>query len=216
MAGQVLIDEAPVFKAGHLTHVDASIRIKADLPYVSRGGLKLQGALDEFGLSVEGRVAMDVGASTGGFTDVLLQRGAARVYAVDVDTTQLDWKLTQDARVIQVRKNARFLEPSDIGEALDLATIDVAFISVRLVIPQVVLILRSGGSCCTLVKPQFELDRGQVGKGGVVRDPELHRKAIENVKQVGVAAGLRVDGETESPIQGKEGNREFFVLFGKP
>lgn len=215
MSGNVLIDESPVFKAGQLTNVDALIRIKEEMPYVSRGGLKLQGALEAFGLSVEGVVAMDIGSSTGGFTDVLLQRGAARVYAVDVDTRQLDWKLVQDRRVIPIRKNARFLEAADVGEEVFLATIDVSFISVRLILPRIVPMLTAGGLCCTLVKPQFELKRGDIGKGGVVRDTALHERAVISVKQAGVEAGLRFEGEMESPIRGKEGNREFFILFRK-
>jgi 23S rRNA (cytidine1920-2'-O)/16S rRNA (cytidine1409-2'-O)-methyltransferase len=188
--------------------------LAARLPYVSRAGLKLAGALDHFGIDPGGRVCLDIGSSTGGFTDCLLQRGAARVYAVDVGAGQLDWKLRNDPRVI-VREgiNARYLTPEDIGEPVDLAVCDVSFISATLIIPVLTPLLRPIAELVILVKPQFEVGREQVGKGGIVRDPELHRQSCDKVRaaveQIGFITSL-----VESPIQGAEGNREF-LLYGR-
>jgi 23S rRNA (cytidine1920-2'-O)/16S rRNA (cytidine1409-2'-O)-methyltransferase len=216
MTGNVLVDDAPVTKPGTAIDDGAQIRLKQPPhPYVSRGGLKLEGAVRAFGVSIAGRVCLDIGSSTGGFTHFLLLNGAARVYAVDVDISQLDWKLRNDPRVKAVQLNARFLGPEDIGEPVDLVTIDASFISLALLLPRVPAVLKPGGICLALVKPQFEVGRGKVGKGGIVRDEELYREVIEKVAEVGRAAGLNVTGECESPITGREGNREFFLMFNK-
>jgi 23S rRNA (cytidine1920-2'-O)/16S rRNA (cytidine1409-2'-O)-methyltransferase len=216
MTGNVLVDDAPVTKPGTAIDDAAQIRLKqAPHPYVSRGGLKLEGAVRAFGVSIAGRLCLDIGSSTGGFTHFLLLNGAAQVYAVDVDINQLDWKLRNDPRVKAVQLNARFLEPEDIGEQVDLVTIDASFISLALLLPRVPAVLKLGGVCLALVKPQFEVGRGKVGKGGIVRDEELHREAIEKIAEAGRAAGLNVKGECESPITGREGNREYFLMFSK-
>jgi 23S rRNA (cytidine1920-2'-O)/16S rRNA (cytidine1409-2'-O)-methyltransferase len=216
MAGNVLVDEQPATKAGMAVSEDASIRLKEPPhPYVSRGGVKLEGAVRSFGLSVDGKVCLDVGSSTGGFTHFLLLHGAARVYAVDVDVSQLDWKIRNDARVRLIELNARFLEPGHIGEAVDLVTMDASFISLTMLLPGIPAVLKSGGQCVALVKPQFEVGRENVGKGGIVRDPKLQQEAIDKVAEAGRNAGLQFTGSHESPITGREGNREFFVLFQK-
>ena len=214
MAGNVLVNRAPVTKPGTAVDDSAEIQLKeAPHPYVSRGGLKLEGAVREFGLDVAGRICLDIGSSTGGFTHFLLLNGAARVYAVDVDIKQLDWKLRNDERVRPIQLNARFLEPKDIGEPVDLVTIDASFISLELLLPRVPAVLKPGGNCLALVKPQFEVGKGKVGKGGIVREEELQREAIVKVRQAGEAAGLEFVRECESPITGREGNREFFLMF---
>jgi len=187
----------------------------AGSPYVGRGGLKLEGAAKAFGLQAGDAVCVDVGSSTGGFTQFLLMAGAARVYAVDVDVKQLDWRVRHDARVVPVEKNARFLEPADIGEPADLVTIDASFISLTMLLPQIPAILKRVGRCVALVKPQFEVGRERVGKGGIVKSEEDQRLAIEKCIRAGEAAGLKCLDSTESPIQGREGNREFFILFEK-
>jgi 23S rRNA (cytidine1920-2'-O)/16S rRNA (cytidine1409-2'-O)-methyltransferase len=216
MAGNVLVDEQPATKAGMAVSEDASIRLKEPPhPYVSRGGLKLEGAVRSFGLSVDGKVCLDVGSSTGGFTHFLLLHGAVRVYAVDVDVSQLDWKIRNDARVRPIELNARFLEPGHIGEAVDLVTMDASFISLTMLLPGIPAMLKPGGQCVALVKPQFEVGRENVGKGGIVRDPKLHQEAIDKIAEAGRNAGLQFAGSHESPITGREGNREFFVLFKK-
>jgi len=216
MAGNVLVDEQPATKAGMAVSEDASIRLKEPPhPYVSRGGVKLAGAVRSFGLSVDGKVCLDVGSSTGGFTQFLLLHGAARVYAVDVDVSQLDWKIRTDTRVRPVELNARFLEPGHIGEAVDLVTMDASFISLTMLLPGIPAVLKTGGQCVALVKPQFEVGRENVGKGGIVRDPKLQREAIDKVAEAGRNAGLHFVGSHESPITGREGNREYFVLFEK-
>jgi 23S rRNA (cytidine1920-2'-O)/16S rRNA (cytidine1409-2'-O)-methyltransferase len=195
---------------------NADIRVKgAPAPYVSRGGLKLDGAARAFGLPVEGKVCLDVGSSTGGFTHFLLLNGVERVYALDVDTKQLDWKIRHDPRVRMVELNARFLEPSHIGEAVDLVTIDASFISLTLLLPRIPPVLKSGGYCLALVKPQFEVGREHVGRGGIVRDPQVQQAAVDKIANAGRAAGLAFMASYESPITGREGNREFFVLFRK-
>ena len=216
MAGNVLVNNAPVTKPGTAIDDAAEIHLKeAPHPYVSRGGLKLEGAVREFGLDVAGLICLDIGSSTGGFTHFLLLNGASRVYALDVDSKQLDWRVRNDARVKPVELNARFLEPKDIGEPVDLVTIDASFISLELLLPRVPAVLKPGGSCLALVKPQFEVGRGKVGKGGIVRDEELQREAIEKVRAAGESAGLEFVRECESPITGREGNREFFLRFRK-
>jgi 23S rRNA (cytidine1920-2'-O)/16S rRNA (cytidine1409-2'-O)-methyltransferase len=217
MAGNVLIDDQPATKAGTPVAENASIRLKEPPhPYVSRGGLKLQGAIQDFALNVLERICLDVGSSTGGFTHFLLLNGAARVYALDVDVTQLDWKIRNNPKVKTIEMNARFLEPSHIPELVDLVTIDASFISLTMLIPRIPPVLKPEGKCLALVKPQFEVGRENVGKGGIVRDEKLQRDAIEKVTVAGRAAGLECVGSKESAITGREGNREFFVLFRKP
>ncbi|HLK12214.1 MAG TPA: TlyA family RNA methyltransferase [Candidatus Binatia bacterium] len=218
LAGSVLVDDRPVTKPGAAVPAEARLRLRgAASPYVSRGGEKLAGALDAFALDVAGRVALDVGASTGGFTDCLLRRGARRVLAVDVGYGQLAWALRQDARVtVLERVNARRLAAADLPETPDLATIDVAFISLALVLPAVAGVLAPGAPVVALVKPQFEVGRGEVGKGGVVRDPALRAAAVEKVRAAAAAAGLAAQAEAESVLPGPKGNREVFLLLVKP
>ncbi len=216
MAGNVLIDEQPAAKSGMAVSEDAKIRLKqAGYPYVSRGGVKLEGAAAAFELRVEGKICVDIGSSTGGFTHFLLLNGAARVYALDVDVKQLDWKIRKDPRVRLIELNARFLDASHIGEAADLVTIDASFISLTIILPRIPAVLKPGGDCLALVKPQFEVGREYVGKGGIVRDVRLQQTAIEKVREAGESAGLSFIASQESPITGREGNREFFVLFKK-
>ena len=216
MAGEVVIGDHKVDKPGQLVDVSLEIRIKEDIPFVSRGGLKLQKALDHFAIDVTGLVAIDVGASTGGFTDCLLQRGAARVFAVDVGYGQLAWKLRQDDRVISLEKtNIRYLEPEQLTELPDIAVIDASFISLDKVLPNTVRLVKPRGSVVALIKPQFEVGRGEVGKGGVVRDPEKHTAVIESVCALAESMHLEVLGVTESPITGPKGNREFLLFLRK-
>jgi 23S rRNA (cytidine1920-2'-O)/16S rRNA (cytidine1409-2'-O)-methyltransferase len=213
LAGQIRVNGQPATKAGALLASDSRIELVGEPPrYVSRGGLKLEGALRDFNVDVRGRVCLDVGASTGGFTDCLLQHGAARVYAVDVGKGQLDWKLRQDERVV-IREgiNARYLQPEDLGEPVDLVTIDVAFISVEKILPAVLRCARPGAVFLILVKPQFELSQREVGKGGIVRDPALQKKAVEKIRRAAAALGLEGIAARESSLPGAEGNREFFL-----
>lgn len=211
LAGQVLVDGVPAGKPGHSVPVTSRIEVRQGLPYVSRGGKKLEAALDQFGVLVGGRVCLDVGASTGGFTDCLLQRGARKVYAVDVGTGQLDWRLRNDPRVV-VREglNARYLSLDDLGEPVDLIVCDVSFISVTLLLPALTAVLRPEGEMVILVKPQFEVGRGQVGRGGIVRDEALHAAACEKVEAELHRLGFQTL-RMESPITGAEGNKEFLV-----
>ncbi len=213
LAGRVLVDEQRIDKAGSQVAVDAELRVRGgDIPYVSRGGLKLEAALKQFPVRVEGRVAIDVGASTGGFTDCLLQHGAARVYAVDVGYGQLAWNLRNDARVINLeRTNIRHLAPDRLDPRPDLAVIDASFISLAKVLPPTLALLRSPADIVALVKPQFEVGRGRVGKGGVVRDPALRQKALQDVVAVALELGLEVGRSIESPVPGPKGNREFLL-----
>jgi len=218
MAGQVVVGDHTVDKAGRQVAVDADIRIKGDvLPYVSRGGLKLKKALDEFGVDVIGLVAIDVGASTGGFTDCLLQSGALKVFAVDVGYGQLAWKLQQDPRVISMEKtNIRHLLPEQLDSVPELAVIDASFISLSKVLPATVNLLRPGGRIIALIKPQFEVGKGEVGKGGIVRDTAAHERVVDAVRQTAREMGLNVAGLCESPITGADGNREFLILLELP
>ncbi len=218
LAGEVLVDDRPFAKAGSLIVANAPIRLKGKpLPYVSRGGVKLQGALDYFPIRVEGKVALDVGASTGGFTDCLLAFGARRVFAVDVGYGQLDWKLRNDPRVAVLEKtNIRHLDAGRLPEPPELATIDASFISLRLILPAVRDLLAPRGEIVALIKPQFEVGKGKVGKGGVVRRSEEHERVIEEIRQAALALGLEILGVTESPLQGPKGNREFFIYLRKP
>jgi 23S rRNA (cytidine1920-2'-O)/16S rRNA (cytidine1409-2'-O)-methyltransferase len=217
MAGQVIVSDHLADKAGQLVPVDAEIRLKGEiLPFVSRGGLKLQKALDEFALDVSGLVVLDVGASTGGFTDCLLQRGARRVYAVDVGYGQLAWKLRSDERVINLEKtNIRHLEPARLEESPDMAVVDASFISLDKVLPRTIRLIKDGGVIVALIKPQFEVGRGLVGKGGVVRDDKLHREVTSSIRTLAEKLGLEVRGETESPLLGQKGNREFLICMKK-
>ncbi|HXH83880.1 MAG TPA: TlyA family RNA methyltransferase [Candidatus Tectomicrobia bacterium] len=212
LAGDVLIDGQRVAKVSALVPEDAEIEIRGRSPYVSRGGEKLVHALDHFNVAVAGRTCIDVGASTGGFTDCLLQRGAARVYAVDVGTGQLDAKLRKDPRVTVMEKmNARTLDPRLFDEPPSLAVVDVAFISLEKVLPAVFAVLAPRSEVVALVKPQFEVGREQVGKGGVVRDPALHRAVVQRLARYAVLRGWHVLGVTASPLRGPKGNREFFL-----
>jgi 23S rRNA (cytidine1920-2'-O)/16S rRNA (cytidine1409-2'-O)-methyltransferase len=212
LAGQVSVNGERQNKAGSQTAADARIEITGEpLRYSSRGGLKLEGALDDFRVAPQDRVCLDVGSSTGGFTDCLLQRGARKVYAVDVTVNQLDWKLRHDARVVALERNARYLQPEDLGELVDFVTIDVSFISVTKILPAIAPLATSGAHFMILVKPQFELDRREVGKGGIVRHESLHQKAIERVVAAAVQSGLEVTGVRASRLPGAEGNQEFFL-----
>ncbi len=215
MAGNVLVAERPVTKAGALVPREAILRLKKPPPpYVGRGGRKLAGALLDLKVDPAGAVCLDVGASTGGFTDCLLKNGAARVYAVDVGYGQLDYGLRRDGRVILIeRTNIRRLPPDAVPEPIDLATADVSFISLRLVLPHVTPLLDKGGRILALVKPQFEAGREKVGKGGIVKDDEVRRECVEAVREAGRSLGLRFAGEAPSRLPGTTGNREIFVLF---
>jgi 23S rRNA (cytidine1920-2'-O)/16S rRNA (cytidine1409-2'-O)-methyltransferase len=217
MAGDVLVENEPVTKAGAGVDDIANIRLRRPThPYVGRGGVKLQGAVDALGLDPKGKTCADIGSSTGGFTDCLLQNGVNHIYAVDVDTSQLDWKLRSDPRVTLVEGNARYMSQDWIPELLDLVTVDVAFISVTKIVVQVPPLLRPGGQCLLLVKPQFELGPDKVGKGGIVLEPSLHREAVQSVVTVAAETEMVLRGRCPSPITGKEGNQEFFVLFERP
>jgi len=217
MAGSVLVDGQVVDKPGKRVAVDAEITIRqADIPYVSRGGLKLQKAIEHFRVDVTGKVAIDVGASTGGFTDCLLQNGAELVYAVDVGYGQLDWKLRNDERVVVIeRTNIRYVRKEQFQREIDLATIDVSFISLGKVLPVVVSLIRPGGQIIALIKPQFEAGRHNVGKGGVVKDPNMHRQVIQKVCDVADEVGLKIKGLTYSPIKGPAGNIEYLIWLQK-
>ena len=214
LAGEVLVNSRPAGKAGMNVSDDAVLEVKEKPRYVSRGGLKLEGALREFGIDVTGFTCMDVGASTGGFTDCLLQHGAAKVYAFDVGTNQLVWKLRSDPRVVSREQfNVRHLLPDGVPEAMDFAVFDVSFISLTLVIPPVMAVLHPGhGAMVCLIKPQFELTRGDVGPGGIVRDPVLHGRAVEKIRGfVSTQPGFCWRGCMESPIKGTGGNTEFLA-----
>ncbi len=216
-SGNVLVDEVPVDKPGARVRDSAVIRLRAPpLRYVSRGGLKLEAALDHFGVAPSGRVCADLGASTGGFTDCLLQRGATRVYAVDVGQAQLAWSLRTDARVVVMEKtNARHL--ASLPEPVSLVVGDLSFISLRLILPTVRRLLASGGEAVVLVKPQFEVGRAHVGKGGLVSDEDARRAAIVGVAEAAVSEGFVLLGELESPVPGaKAGNREWLLYLGDP
>lgn len=217
MAGEVLVNDTPATKPGQQVAPDAQIRLRQGLAYVSRGGLKLEAALAAFALDPAGLVAADVGASTGGFTDCLLQHGAAHVYAIDVGYGQLAWQLRQDGRVtVLERTNVRHLESLPQGALVDLAVVDVSFIGLRLVLPAVSRFLQPAGQVIALIKPQFEAGRQQVGKGGVVKDPEVHRQVLLDLLQWAQANGWEVAGLIRSPITGPKGNIEFLCLLRRP
>ena len=213
MAGLVYVDDALADKAGHLFPDDAAIRLKEPYPpFVSRGGIKLEGAMAHFSVNVESLVLLDVGASTGGFTDCLLQRGAGRIIAIDVGYGQFAWKLRQDPRVTVMEKtNIRYLTPDQLGILAQGAVIDVSFISLKLVIPAVSGLLTDHAFILSLIKPQFEVGRGKIGKGGVVRDPALHESVILDLTTFCEESGWSVRGTVPSPILGPKGNREFFI-----
>lgn len=214
MSGGVRVNGQVLDKPGAIVAGDSRIETKAvSLPYASRGGLKLAGALRHFALNVAGWACLDAGASTGGFTDCLLQNGAARVYAVDVGYGQLAWSLRQDPRVVAIeRTNLRFMDSGKIREPIDLAVIDVSFISLKIVVPAVLKFLKPGGLVLPLIKPQFEVGKGLVGKGGVVRDPEKHDRVIAELTLFFGGAGLECSPAFVSPIEGPKGNKEFFML----
>lgn len=213
IAGYVHSAGRRIDKPGQTVPEDAPIEVTERLRYVSRGGLKLEAAVEHFHIDVRDRVCLDVGASTGGFTDCLLQNGAARVYAFDVGTGQLDWKLRNDPRVtVREGINARYLSPDDVGEPVDLIVCDVSFISVTMILPVLPPLLRKPGAMVILIKPQFEAGRDQVGKGGIVRDPVLHRQVCEKIEGAVQSLGFRTV-VIQSPILGAEGNREF-LLYG--
>lgn len=216
LAGEIQVDGRKADKAG--TNVSDSSRIEVHSrlqKYVGRGGFKLEGALEDFQANPHGRVCLDVGASTGGFTDCLLQNGATRVYTVDVNTDQLAWKLREDPRVIRVKKNARELAPADVAEKADLVVVDVSFISVRKVLPGACACAKEEAEFLILVKPQFELQREQVGKGGIVRDAKLHESAVSSVRTAAEALGLAILGVSPSHLPGAEGNQEYFLYARK-
>ena len=213
MAGAVFSGERKLAKPGDMLAEDAPLEVRGkDHPWVSRGGIKLAHGLDHFGFDVTGAVALDVGSSTGGFTDVLLSRGAAKVYAVDVGTNQLAWKLRQDPRVIALEQtNARYLTNEQIPEPVDIVTCDASFISLSKVLEAPLKLAKAGAKLVALIKPQFEAGRGEVGKGGVVRDPAVHERVCDDVRVWVASQGWRVLGITESPITGPEGNIEFLL-----
>ncbi|HET9179775.1 MAG TPA: TlyA family RNA methyltransferase [Terriglobia bacterium] len=213
LAGQVMVDEQKIEKCGTMVSLEAGLRLLGEtLRYVSRAGVKLEAALDHFGINPTGKTCLDIGASTGGFTDCLLQRGAARVFAVDAGTHQLDWKLRHDLRVTVMEKtNARYLDFDQIGALVALVTMDVSFISSTLILPVLAPLLEQGAELLVLVKPQFEVGPDQVGKGGVVRDPELHEEAVLKVAQKTADLGFKEMGRVESVLPGAAGNREFFL-----
>ena len=219
MAGVVLVDEKRVEKPAETYSPDATIRIKgesAESKYVSRGGLKLERALEHFHIRVDGYLCLDVGASTGGFTDCLLANGAEKIVAVDVGTNQLAWKLRSDPRVdAHENVNARHLKPEDFDAPFDLIVMDVSFISVTKIMAALVPLLKPNGRIVTLIKPQFEVGRGEVGKGGIVRDPEKHARVVDEINSYAIACGLEVRGVIDSPILGAEGNKEFLALYEK-
>jgi 23S rRNA (cytidine1920-2'-O)/16S rRNA (cytidine1409-2'-O)-methyltransferase len=217
LAGEIEVDGAKAEKAGANFAETARIEVHSRLQkFVGRGGFKLEGALEDFHADPRGRICLDVGVSTGGFTDCLLQHGATRVYAVDVNTEQIAWKLHEDERVVRIKKNARDLTAADLNEAVDLAVADVSFISVQKILPGTSACVKAGGELLILIKPQFELERGDVGKGGIVREPELHEKAIASVRKAAETLGLRVMGVAPSRLAGAEGNQEYFLHARKP
>jgi 23S rRNA (cytidine1920-2'-O)/16S rRNA (cytidine1409-2'-O)-methyltransferase len=218
MAGAVRVGDAVVDKPSALVDREACIDVDETADrFVSRGGLKLEAALDLFHTQVEGTVVLDVGASTGGFTDCVLRRGARAVHAVDVGYGQFAWSLRNEPRVtLRERTNIRNLSPQDFPEAPSLAVVDVSFISLRLVLPVVAACVSPGGEIITLVKPQFEVGKGRVGKGGVVRDPQLQAEVVDRIRACGIEIGLHCVASCESPILGPKGNREFFLDFHKP
>ncbi len=219
MAGVVLVDEKRVEKPSETFSVDQNIRLKSDLikgRYVGRGGKKLEKALDCFSIRPDGYVCLDIGASTGGFTDCLLQNGAKKIVAVDVGTNQLDWKLRNDERVdARENVNARYLKREDFEEEFDLIVVDVSFISVKKIFPAIVPLIKEAGKIISLIKPQFEVKKGEVGKGGIVRDEAVRKRTVSEINSFAEQCELKISGVTESPILGAEGNKEFLALYEK-
>jgi 23S rRNA (cytidine1920-2'-O)/16S rRNA (cytidine1409-2'-O)-methyltransferase len=212
LAGEVMVEGQRADKAGQPVAETAKIEVNSRFQkYASRGGFKLEGALEDFHVEVKGKACLDVGSSTGGFTDCLLQNGAERVYAVDVNTDQLAWKFQEDARVVRIEKNARELGATDLREPVQIAVMDVSFISVTKVLPGAVACAAVGADLLILIKPQFELERKDVGKGGIVREPELHDKAIAKVRKSAEALGLECISVAPSRLAGAEGNQEYFL-----
>jgi 23S rRNA (cytidine1920-2'-O)/16S rRNA (cytidine1409-2'-O)-methyltransferase len=217
LAGEVLVNGSPITKSGHSVPDSAQIEIRSRLQkYVSRGGFKLEGALQDFAIDPTGKICLDLGSSNGGFTDCLLQNAAARVFAVDVNTDQLDWKLQQDLRVLRIKRNARDLQPSDLSEPASLIVADLAFISVTKVLPAAVSCAAPNADLLILIKPQFELRREDIGPGGIVSDPALHQRAISSVRSAAESLALVTLGVKPSRLTGAEGNFEFFLHSRKP
>jgi 23S rRNA (cytidine1920-2'-O)/16S rRNA (cytidine1409-2'-O)-methyltransferase len=217
LAGRVAVEGRTIDKPGTQIEIEAQLQLRGEnQPYVSRGGIKLEGALDAFEIDPKGMIVMDVGASTGGFTDCILQRGARKVYAVDVGYGQLAWKLQKDFRVVNLeRRNIRYLRREEVEGEMDLILIDTSFISIEKFLPHLLGFLKKGGSIISLIKPQFEVGKGEVGKGGVVRDKALHEKVIDRISKFSRGLGLKVLGVTESPLLGPKGNKEFFIYLRK-
>ena len=218
MEGNVLVNGMPVSKAGSMVDAGAPIELKGEeVPYVSRGGLKLEAALHYFGINLKGLIVMDVGSSTGGFTDCMLQRGAMKVYCIDVGYGQLAWSLRNDPRVVLLeRTNIRYLEKERIRDMINVATIDVSFISLKNVLPKVREFVKEGGEILALVKPQFEVGKGEVGKGGIVREEEKRMGAVNSIREFAEELGLRSGGVFQSPVAGQKGNREYFLHLRRP
>ncbi len=212
MAGRVFFKGGKIDKPGQKIDPGLEMTVKETMPFVSRGGLKLAEALDFFGISVTGKIAADLGSSTGGFTDCLLQKGGEKVYAVDVDTRQLDWRLREDPRVIMIEKNARYLERDDFSDPVDVVTTDLSFISLLKVLPAIKKFI-GDGILLALIKPQFEVGKGLVGKKGIVRDPQLHEDVLVKMIEGAEKLGFHAVGLTGSSVRGQKGNREFFVLW---
>lgn len=213
MAGAVFVDSIKVEKAGTMVGGDSSIEIKdSPLRYVSRGGIKLEAALQVFCVEVNNKAALDIGASTGGFTDCLLQYGAGVIYAVDVGYGQLDWKLRQDPRVVVMERiNARYLKPEDIGQLVDIVTIDVSFISLTKIVPAALELLKPDATLIALIKPQFEVEKGEVGKGGIVKDDDKHKMVVDKITLFLEKLGFKILGVIPSPLLGADGNKEFLI-----
>jgi 23S rRNA (cytidine1920-2'-O)/16S rRNA (cytidine1409-2'-O)-methyltransferase len=218
MEGSVFVNGTPQTKAGAMIDALADIELRGkDIPYVSRGGLKLEAALTHFDIDTEGMIAMDVGSSTGGFTDCLLKKGVRKVYCIDVGYGQMAWSLRNDPRVVLLeRTNIRHLEKEKIPDAIDIVTIDVSFISLKMVIPKVIEFIREGADILALVKPQFEVGKGEVGKGGIVRDEDKRLGAASAVRRFAEETGLEASGIFLSPVAGRKGNREYFLRLKKP
>lgn len=217
LAGEVKVNGHPSDKASRSVKDDDAIELKEKPRYVSRGGLKLEGALAGFGIDVTGMVCADIGASTGGFSDCLLQHGAARMFCFDVGTNQLAWKLRADPRVTAREQfNARAITPDDVGEPIDLAVMDLSFISLTKVLPAVFTLLRPGGQVICLIKPQFESDRQDVGKGGIIRDPAVRTAAVEKIRRFTIDQGKDWRGVLDSPITGSDGNHEYLAWIASP
>ena len=217
LAGEVLVNGVTAVKAGHSVSDDAQIEIRSRLQkYVSRGGFKLEGALQDFSVDPTETICLDLGSSNGGFTDCLLQHGAAKVFAVDVNTDQLDWKLQQDSRVLRIKRNARELQLADLSEPAALVVADVSFISVTKILPAAVSCAAPGADFLILIKPQFELRREDIGPGGIVSDPDLHQRAIASVQSAAASLALQIFGIKPSHLPGAEGNQEFFLHTRRP